>query len=222
VVAVEADPEEWLYWAERYKADPGATGRAGPDGKAFRDARAWVARQGVHPDVIGYVRSDRADIFHDTNPRAWGMVSKIVWAAEALKPDRAVLEAAVAGALGAGADGDGRDVGNVRAAAFRRFRKQGFTPPTGEELIGSYGGKYRTQVKKWVAEGKTDVLGALADSALLMLQPREGYEAVRGDKKRWKALGDFLDDLPADLANEVRADLRERGREIPAVARRRS
>jgi hypothetical protein len=175
VVKVEPDPEEWLAWAERRR---------------------------VHPNVMGYVGSD-ARIFHNTNPRAWAMVDRIVRASEAVQPDKTTLEAAVAGA-----------VGIERAAAFRRFRRQDVKPPTALELLNAYR-TWGKQVRAWVRARKTDVLGNLTYSVLMLLQPREGYERVHDNAKLWKALGDFLNDLPANLAEQVRADLRERGRDIP-------
>ena len=86
VVGVEADPREWMVWAE---------GR------------------GLHPDVLGYVRSDPR-IFDDTNPRAWAGVSDLLRAAAEDGVGREALEAAVAGLVGDG-----------RAVAFRDFRKHG-------------------------------------------------------------------------------------------------
>jgi MoxR-like ATPase len=209
VVRVEPDQEEWLAWAERRRVRPDVDGQAAPDAKTFHGLRARVKQREVHPDVIRYVGSD-AKIFHDTNPRSWVMVSRLVWAAEALKSDPAILEAAVAGV-----------VGDDRALAFRRFRRQGLKPPTALQLLSSYR-TWGKQVRAWVRECKTDVLGDLTYSVLMLLQPREGYEGVRNNKKQWKALGDFLGDLPPDLAKQVLDDLRERKREIPTVTRGRS
>jgi MoxR-like ATPase len=209
VVRAEADAEEWLAWARRRGVPPGVDGRATPDAQNFRGLRARVKQRPFHPDVIGYVEANAAKIFHDTNPRAWEMVSNLVWAAEALESDRDTLEAAVAGV-----------VGDDRALAFRRFRRQGLKPPTALQLLGCYR-TWGTQVRAWVRECKTDVLGDLTYSVLMLLQPREGYEGVRGDKKQWKALGAFLGDLPPDLAGQVLDDLRERKRETPTVTRRR-
>jgi hypothetical protein len=74
VVGVEADPREWLAWAE--------------------------ARR-LHQDVLDYVGSDRR-IFDDTNPRAWAWVSDLLRAAGEDGVGREALEAAVAGLVGDG------------------------------------------------------------------------------------------------------------------------
>jgi MoxR-like ATPase len=170
-VNVAADRKEWLAWARRPGARPGANGRSAPDAKFFLDKRAWVAKQGIHPGVIAYVDSDDT-AFDDTCPRDWEMVSKLVWAAEALESDPAILEAAVAGV-----------VGNDRALAFRKFRKRGFKPPTADEVLGSYR-TWGAKVRGWGSTKTTDVLDALTLSVRLLVQSPEDYEAVRGDKKK--------------------------------------
>jgi hypothetical protein len=55
----------------------------------------------------------------------------------------------------------------------------------------------------------------------VLLQPQAGYERVRTTPPLWKALGDFLADLPADLADEVRKFMRERDYDIPPLRGRR-
>jgi hypothetical protein len=186
VVGVEADPRQWLAWAE---------GR------------------GLHQDVLDYVGSDPR-LFGDTNPRAWAGVSDLLRAAgegglgpEALE----ALDAAVAGLVGDG-----------RAVAFRDFRKHGggTALPGADELLGNYA-RHRGRVRAWVSQGRTDTLDALAHGVKVLLQPLAGYERVRQTPPLWKALGDFLADLPADLADRVREFLRERDYDIPPLRGRR-
>ena len=66
-----------------------------------------------------------------------------------------------------------------------------------------------------MSQGRTDTLDALAHGVKVLLQPLAGYERVRQTPPLWKALGDFLADLPADLADGVRDFMRQRDYDTP-------
>jgi hypothetical protein len=165
----------------------------------------WARDAGLHKDVLGYVEGD-ARIFDDTNPRAWHYVSDLMRTAEEVESAKDILEFTIAGL-----------VGPQRAVAFRTWRKHGFSPPPVAELLRHYA-KHRPKMRDWLAQGQTDVLGDLAFQIQLALQARAKYTAVRGRPDQWKALGDLLADLPADLADQVRDFMRQRNYEVPLVA----
>jgi hypothetical protein len=170
---------------------------------------SWGEAKKLHPDVLGYVASD-PKIFDDTNPRSWKYVSDLLFAAADKKPvDKDILEAAIAG-----------EIGNNRAVAFRDFRRRGsrqMAPPKAAELLNRYG-HHRQQVRDWRTVGRLDVLGTIANSIQLFLQPRDSYEFVRSDGKQWKALGELLLDLPADLSADIQKFMRGRGYDLPSRA----
>jgi hypothetical protein len=168
---------------------------------------AWAQAHNLHDDVVRYVGSD-GKIFDDTNPRAWKAVSDLLHAFSADIPE-SILEAAIAGV-----------VGNQRAVAFRDFRRHGFSPPSAAMLLCDYG-RYRKQIRTWVNDGRTDLLGAVAHSIKLLLQPQDGYGVVRNSPKQWKALGDLLADLPPDLTEDFHEFLGEHDYDAPTTGKRR-
>jgi hypothetical protein len=168
---------------------------------------AWAKAQGVHPDVLAYVEADPS-VFDggQSNPRAWKYASDLLHVSGAVKR---TLETALAGTLGA-----------ERAAAFREFRKGGELPPEARDLLADYG-RHRAKVVAWVEKGSTDVLACLATKVQGLLQSRQEFERVQRSKACWEGLRDFLEDLPADLARQVRDFLNGWGHPPPKARRRR-
>jgi hypothetical protein len=167
----------------------------------------WAKTQGVHGDVLAYVAADPS-VFDgaQSNPRAWKYASDLLHAVEQRSLGAAgkrTLEVALAGT-----------VGRERAAAFHEFRKGGELPPEAKPLLADYP-RHRPRVRAWAEEGKTDVLACLANRVQGLLQSQQEYERVRRNKASWKALGDFLQDLPGDLARQVRDFMSEWGHEPP-------
>jgi len=140
---------------------------------------SWARAKQLHPDVLGYVASD-PKIFEDTNPRSWKYVSDLLFAAtDKQSVGKDILEAAIAG-----------EIGNNRAVAFGDFRRRSsrhLTPPDAAELLRRYG-HHQQQVRAWRTAGRLDVLGIVANSVQLLLQPGDNYEAIRSDRKQWQAL----------------------------------
>jgi MoxR-like ATPase len=164
----------------------------------------WAQRAGVHEDVIEYVQHDEL-VFNgggDSNPRAWKAVSDLLLVSDGVS--RSTLEAAFSGTVGA-----------ERAIAFSDFRKHGAeTVPQADELLAKYD-NHRRRVQAYAQQGRTDTLSQIVHSMMVFLQPMESYARVRGDRTEWKNFGRLLDDLPADLAEQVRTFLRERDRDVP-------
>jgi MoxR-like ATPase len=168
-----------------------------------REWLAWAETAGVHRDVLAYVRYD-PKVFNDgdwSNPRAWHYVSDLLHAAARGGADADSLEVALAGTVGA-----------ERAAAFRTFRKTKAELPSAMDLLTAYS-TYRTEVKGWAAAGQTDKLSALAYLVKVHVQNPDNYTTLRENRRSWKNLGNFLSDLPPDLAASVREFLAERGYE---------
>jgi hypothetical protein len=167
---------------------------------------AWAEANGVHPDVLSYVARD-PKIFEDTNPRSWKYVSDLLKAADA--EVKTALETVIAGVIGA-----------KRAIGFKEHLKGDgiLRLPPADALLTQYK-SYAPLVKKSVDKGQTDVLAALAHSVQVLIQPQDAYEEIRNDDRKWKALGNFLADLPPDLADAVRKNMRERDYEQPPKPR---
>jgi hypothetical protein len=158
---------------------------------------AWAKSANVHPDVQNYVTSDPT-IFTDTSPRSWKYVSDLI-KHEGNGIAKGILEACIAGTVGA-----------EREMAFRTFRKNGFVPPSAEEVLSNYK-IHRSRVQDWVAKGKLDVLEAIITDVNLHLQDPEGCADVARSKAQVKNLRDFVSDLVPDLGDKLRDVLKQHG-----------
>jgi hypothetical protein len=166
----------------------------------------WAEGNGVHQAVVGFV-GDNAQIFEGkkgSNPRAWKYASDVLKTYDNGGHPRPVLEAAILGL-----------VGTTWATAFRDFRRNGSAglPPL-DDLLDQYP-HHRQRVKDWTAKGATDKLTELTHSVKLALQSEDVYRQLRADRKRWRSLGQFLNDLPADLADELAIFAKDYARELP-------
>src|SRR5262249_59289585 len=122
-----------------------------------------------------------------------------------------------AGESSGGGAGAGR-VGPGGAAISKKMRGGAVEAPPTDEDVRGHDARHGPRVRDWVDRGKTDLLASLAHSVKVFLQPAENYRVVRITK--WKALYDFLNDLPPDLAEGVRKSLRQRGYDVPPVGKK--
>lgn len=169
---------------------------------------AWARERKVDRRVIDYVLSDPT-VFDTpmSNPRAWTAVARIVKAADMLETGSLLLRAAVAGCVGA-----------ERAAAFLRFVKDRVRPLDADAVLTGYK-KVRPVLRKWVEEGKLDLVQGTLLQVKKRLQSRTEYEAARGSTSMWRNLGRLLADLPGDLREDAEEFFEEHKYEVPSAGR---
>jgi hypothetical protein len=127
-----------------------------------------------------------------SNPRSWKAASDLLLAACKVAP--CTLTLALEGT-----------VGPDLATAFCAFRTDGgATLPEASELLADYP-QYRSRVRAYAKQGRTDLLAQAVYSLKLLLQSSDSYAKVRQDKDQWQNLQHFLKDLPPDLAQDVQA-----------------
>lgn len=169
---------------------------------------AWARERKVDRRVVDYVLSDPT-VFDTpmSNPRAWTAVARIVKAADKLETGSLLLRAAVAGCVGA-----------ERAAAFLRFVKDRVRPLDADTVLTGYK-KVRPVLRKWVEEGKLDLVQGTLHQVKKRLQSRTEYEAARGSASAWRNLGRLLADLPGDLREDAGQFFNEHKYEVPSAGR---
>ena len=180
--------------------------------KLVPDQEEWLESaqgHGIHSAVIDYVKHDPS-VFDkpDSNPRSWKYVSDSVFAYEKGRYDLSALRAAVVGT-----------VSNERGAAFLRMLKDSVRPLDADAILGSYG-QVRQQVCGWGKNGKLDMVKATLHAIKIHLQPKQDFEEVNADRKRWNNLARFLYDLPGDLLAEARAYFAEHNYAFPKRPRK--
>jgi MoxR-like ATPase len=168
---------------------------------------AWARERKVDRRVIDYVLSDPT-VFDVpmSNPRAWTAVARIIKAADKLETAAPLLRAAVAGCVGA-----------ERAAAFLRFMKDKVKPLDADAVLATYK-KLRPVLRKWVADGKLDLVQGTLLQVKKRLQSRTEYEAARGKASAWRNLGRLLADLPGDLREDAEEFFKDRKYDVPCMA----
>jgi MoxR-like ATPase len=168
---------------------------------------AWARQEGLYPDVIAYVETDRS-IFKapESNPRAWTYVSKLLSAPGNAGTRRQTLRTAVSGL-----------VGEERQASFFRFLKDRIRPLDADEVLDAYS-EHRERVRAWVKEeGKLDLVQGTLWSVMTLLQSEHLFESVKADRQRWQNLGRFLKDLPGDLREEADSFFQKHGYPVPKL-----
>jgi hypothetical protein len=206
LVAASINPEAEGY--EVFELDPALLDRfviihVEPDRQEWLN---WASRNGVHPVVIDYARSD-SEIFNDpkSSPRGWKAVSDLLYAAAKLKSSSETLRAAVIG-----------KVGETRGAAFLAFFQRRVRPLTADEVLSAYV-DHRVQLQEWVNAGKLDLVRGTLMAVEKFLQSRRKYEEARNNSASWKHLAAFIEDLPGDLREEMKGFFAERDYLLPAA-----
>jgi hypothetical protein len=162
----------------------------------------WAETAGVHSDVINYVASD-AHVFEFSNPRAWAGVSGLLHAEQEGGFSVPILDGAIAGRIG-----------NELAVAFKQFRKHGFATPDAYALLTEYD-KYRSRIRDWVEQGKTDLLNDVVFKIMVHFQDPSNFEMVYENMEMLADLERLLRDLPPDLADKIIVDLQGRDYDVP-------
>jgi MoxR-like ATPase len=181
-IAVRPDRAEWIYWARQ---------------------------EGIAPEVIDYIDSDQS-VFDSpmSNPRSWVYVSRFLEANRKRSTAPELLQAAVAGCVGA-----------ERATAFFKFLKSGIAPLAAEAVLRSYE-THRKTVFAWLSEGRLDCVAGSLLNLKKDLQSEIEFDAVRKHPTSWRNLGQFLNDLPGDLREQFEEFFRERDYPLPPRPRR--
>jgi len=160
----------------------------------------WSKNNHVCEEVRSYVGSD-AQIFADTSPRDWSMVSSLMEAYKKENLDRGTLQAAIQGV-----------VGKERCVTFSIHLKSGLLLPKVPDILADYG-TYQGQIRSWTKEGKTDLLANIAHEAMIYLQDGDNYREVK--KNTWFALKALLTDIPPDTASMIAKFMVDLRYEVP-------
>lgn len=164
----------------------------------------WAERQRLHQGVIDYVRSDESIFDHpQSNPRAWKYVSDLMLTAERDGTDAHVLRTAIIGVVGA-----------KRGPAFLKSLKSVEHPLSAKVILTSYD-IHRARVRRWVENGKLDLIFQSLLRLKKHLQSQSEFKSVRANRSESKNMVRFLNDLPGDLRDDAQSFFRERGYPFP-------
>lgn len=164
----------------------------------------WAGGARVHPAVIRYVESDPTVFdMRESNPRSWKYVSDLVHAFEGLQIELSTLRTTVLG-----------QVGDLRGAAFMTTLKDWQRPLGAQDVLHHYSSN-RSVLRKWIEQGRMDLVDSSLFNLLAHLQAPEHFNAARNDKAAWCNLKAFLGDLPGDKQEEAREHFDGREYEFP-------
>jgi len=160
----------------------------------------WAQQHGVHPKVQGFVASSPG-VFDDpaANPRAWTKASTLLTAWERMQAALDLLILALAGVLG-----------EKWALAFLQFYGDACRPLRPAEILADYPA-HRAALRRWVAQGRLDVVVASVEALQRHLQPQPVYEGMCRDGTQKSNVEALFADLPAELQRQVAAWLTNRG-----------
>jgi hypothetical protein len=109
-------------------------------------------------------------------------------------------------------------VGDERAAAFLKTLGKIDVPPSGKDILRAYP-THRAQMKKWIRDGRLDLVEATIREVEIYLQA--DYEVVRRRRKGISNLVEFIRDLPGDLREAILRDFDEREFKFPGLVQAR-
>lgn len=157
----------------------------------------WAETNGVHHAVCRYVR-ECPDPFGNiwANPRAWTAASRFLSSRDhAGLPPQEIIQPALVGLLG-------EEIGSAFCGYLLRQDDTACELPQAAALLHAYG-KHRKQIQKIVNAGDSAQLNALTCLILGHLQDPDEEEHVRQSKRKVKALGRLLKDLPAEFRRMI-------------------
>jgi hypothetical protein len=171
----------------------------------------WAEIESIHQAVIAYVNGDD-EVFDDSesNPRAWSYVSSLLHAAGELESFNRALRTAVIGL-----------VGEVRGTAFLSTLCNSDWSLTVDQILDSYATSHRRTVRRWITDGRLDLVDSLLRSLKVHLQPRSNFAGVHADRSRKANMALFLYDLPGDQLDDARSFFRDRKYPFPPRPRKR-
>jgi hypothetical protein len=161
---------------------------------------SWAQQAEIHPKVIDFVQSSPA-VFDDwsANPRAWEYVNRAVVECERAGAPQEALAGLIAGLLK-----------DAWALAFLRFYTDQRRPLKPAEIIDAYPA-HKAALLGWVTKRHLDVVAASVDMLKRHIQPQRAYELVVANGSKKANVENFFADLPAELQQQVREWLDERG-----------
>lgn len=164
----------------------------------------WAIKSHVHPAIVDYVKAS-PDIFENTDvdPRSLDYASSIVKAHEANKKrstDPAFLLPPLVGLLG-------DSVGTAMAQYFCESPEL----PNPKDILVRYA-TVRPAILRMLEQGRLETARSVLLRLQRILQKQSNWDKVRkGNPKRLENLHRFLADIPADMRDEFREWLDDRG-----------
>jgi hypothetical protein len=170
----------------------------------------WAKHNSIHQSVINYIEDD-VTVFEgpESNPRSWKYVSDLIHTYESDEFSAKTLRVAICGT-----------VGPMRANAFLKSLKKIDKPLRAIEVLNDYS-RHRESLKRWVQEGKLDVVTSTLLAIQKHLQAKSGYESVKDDQTKWRHLNNFIRDLPPDLKIEMKKFFEQHKYQFPTTKKRR-
>lgn len=160
----------------------------------------WADSNGVHATVRRYVKDVR-DVFDSSNPRSWTYVSDML---KSYEKSGIVNEPFLAKLVNG-------YVSDTHTTAFlATYRGAPANIPNADEILRNYKME-GISIRVWKKEKNTANLNACAHVMRTALQRSDLCAEIAGNQVMKTALADFINDLPADLAKQVRADAKAKG-----------
>ena len=155
---------------------------------------AWGTDSGVHPAVLRFV-SQTPDIFaaSESNPRSWAYVSDVLRAYQSIGlTDENLLLVTLAGVIG----------DSLATAFVQASLREEEAIPAGA-ILKEYE-KARTVVRQWVKVKRMDLLNSTVHGVMVALQNVDTASDVASGATMGRNLGQFINDLPADLGKKLK------------------
>lgn len=165
---------------------------------------AWARAAGIHPKVVEYVESVPGVLDESqggANPRSWSYASRALVAAGADLLDRSpdTLVTALNGLIGP-----------VHTTALLRLVLGTEVPLKPVDVVHDWPTS-RATMRRWVGQGRLDLLAASMRTVLQWVRPEGVAERVRADRGQRRSLQQFFRLLPGDLGEQARGCLLELG-----------
>lgn len=160
----------------------------------------WAKNNSIHQKILEFVESS-PQVFDDpiSNPRAWTYASRLLseWEKEPYHQD--LLVTALAGVLN-----------EKWSLAFISSYLDNYRPLGAKEIVEDYP-SHQASLRRWVSQGKLDLVEASLKQLQKHLQPQRVYDKIVNNAAYKSHVEAFIVDLPADLLLQMREWLEDRG-----------
>jgi len=165
---------------------------------------AWAQEHSIHPKIIEYVETVPNALDESqggSNPRSWAYASRTLVAAgsEMLERSPDTLVTAINGLIGP-----------VHTTALLRLILGTEVALTPSDLIHNWPSS-RSMMKRWIREGRLDLLAGSMRAVLRWLRPEAVAEQLRNNHRERLFVRSFLKLLPGDLSEQASSVLHELG-----------